>query len=237
MAGSFRARRSERDSAQGFDFYYRRRRPRKLPRQIANTGPATGFENRGKRRQDAGATKCRNCFAARVGSGAGSVLSSDEIRENTSWMRGSGAGQFAAQYVIFKPPVVLRLDRLARSLSAPPKRPASYFRRGVAQPGRAPGSGPGGRWFKSTRPDHSNCFPCLGSFTSCVAKRTESVTSAARETFPSGRLATTVATYKPRAIGGPCRSSIQNSSSHDPTHSRGRNFSRPGPAVLNLGGF
>lgn len=26
-------------------------------------------------------------------------------------------------------------------------------RRGVAQPGRAPGSGPGGRWFESTRPD------------------------------------------------------------------------------------
>ena len=26
--------------------------------------------------------------------------------------------------------------------------------RGVAQPGRAPGSGPGGRWFESTRPDH-----------------------------------------------------------------------------------
>ena len=25
--------------------------------------------------------------------------------------------------------------------------------RGVAQPGRAPGSGPGGRWFESTRPD------------------------------------------------------------------------------------
>ncbi len=27
--------------------------------------------------------------------------------------------------------------------------------RDVAQPGRAPGSGPGGRWFKSSRPDHS----------------------------------------------------------------------------------
>src|SRR5262245_32765632 len=26
--------------------------------------------------------------------------------------------------------------------------------RGVAQPGRAPGSGPGGRRFKSSRPDH-----------------------------------------------------------------------------------
>src|SRR5579872_2932253 len=28
------------------------------------------------------------------------------------------------------------------------------FRRGVAQPGRAPGSGPGGRRFKSSLPDH-----------------------------------------------------------------------------------
>jgi hypothetical protein len=28
-------------------------------------------------------------------------------------------------------------------------------RRGVAQPGRAPGSGPGGRRFKSSLPDHS----------------------------------------------------------------------------------
>src|SRR5260370_4034583 len=28
-------------------------------------------------------------------------------------------------------------------------------RRGVAQPGSAPGSGPGGRRFKSSRPDHS----------------------------------------------------------------------------------
>ncbi len=35
---------------------------------------------------------------------------------------------------------------------------ASSFRkscRGVAQPGRAPGSGPGGRRFKSSLPDHS----------------------------------------------------------------------------------
>src|SRR3984957_18453516 len=37
-------------------------------------------------------------------------------------------------------------------------------RRGVAQPGRAPGSGPGGRRFKSSLPDHSfsrflNCLP------------------------------------------------------------------------------
>jgi hypothetical protein len=29
------------------------------------------------------------------------------------------------------------------------------LRRGVAQPGRAPGSGPGGRRFKSSLPDHS----------------------------------------------------------------------------------
>ena len=31
------------------------------------------------------------------------------------------------------------------------------LRRDVAQPGRAPGSGPGGRWFKSSHPDHE--FP------------------------------------------------------------------------------
>src|SRR5262245_13198362 len=30
--------------------------------------------------------------------------------------------------------------------------------RGVAQPGRALGSGPRGRWFKSTRPDHIPLF-------------------------------------------------------------------------------
>ena len=33
-------------------------------------------------------------------------------------------------------------------------RPSAYCR-GVAQPGSAPGSGPGGRRFKSSRPDHS----------------------------------------------------------------------------------
>jgi hypothetical protein len=35
-------------------------------------------------------------------------------------------------------------------------------RRGVAQPGRAPGSGPGGRRFKSSLPDH--CFPSFSPF-------------------------------------------------------------------------
>jgi hypothetical protein len=33
--------------------------------------------------------------------------------------------------------------------------PPGWFSRGVAQPGRAPGSGPGGRRFKSSLPDHS----------------------------------------------------------------------------------
>ena len=65
------------------------------------------------------------------------------------------AGQFAARYVIFKPPVVLRLRSLRAPAVRAAKKPVSFFRRGVAQPGRAPGSGPGGRWFKSTRPDHS----------------------------------------------------------------------------------
>ena len=39
------------------------------------------------------------------------------------------------------------------------------FRRGVAQPGRAPGSGPGGRRFKSSLPDQffSRSFDCLDS--------------------------------------------------------------------------
>src|SRR5712692_2654669 len=38
--------------------------------------------------------------------------------------------------------------------------------RGVAQPGRAPGSGPGGRRFKSSLPDQSfsRSFSCLGSY-------------------------------------------------------------------------
>src|SRR5579871_5993887 len=33
--------------------------------------------------------------------------------------------------------------------------------RGVAQPGRAPGSGPGGRRFKSSLPDQFSDFACL----------------------------------------------------------------------------
>ena len=38
--------------------------------------------------------------------------------------------------------------------------------RGVAQPGSAPGSGPGGRRFKSSRPDHfSNEISCTSGFT------------------------------------------------------------------------
>jgi hypothetical protein len=46
------------------------------------------------------------------------------------------------------------------NLNAPDQRLKCYpvarkqlILRGVAQPGRAPGSGPGGRWFESTRPD------------------------------------------------------------------------------------
>jgi hypothetical protein len=34
-----------------------------------------------------------------------------------------------------------------------------HVRRGVAQPGRAPGSGPGGRRFKSSLPDQSFICP------------------------------------------------------------------------------
>ena len=39
------------------------------------------------------------------------------------------------------------------------RNPLHWKIRGVAQPGRAPGSGPGGRWFESTRPDHFISFP------------------------------------------------------------------------------
>src|SRR3954467_10087362 len=39
--------------------------------------------------------------------------------------------------------------------------------RGVAQPGRAPGSGPGGRRFKSSLPDHS--FPSSVTYTAFAA--------------------------------------------------------------------
>src|ERR1035437_5779262 len=38
--------------------------------------------------------------------------------------------------------------------AAPPRYASATHVRGVAQPGRAPGSGPGGRRFKSSLPDH-----------------------------------------------------------------------------------
>ena len=41
-----------------------------------------------------------------------------------------------------------------------------FVRRGVAQPGRAPGSGPGGRRFKSSLPDHLISNPKLQSLAS-----------------------------------------------------------------------
>jgi hypothetical protein len=44
--------------------------------------------------------------------------------------------------------------------------------RGVAQPGRASGSGPEGRWFKSSRPDHSQQGLAIGRrFHVSLAKR------------------------------------------------------------------
>ena len=45
--------------------------------------------------------------------------------------------------------------KLAVSARASAVPPAPAHSRGVAQPGRAPGSGPGGRRFKSSLPDHS----------------------------------------------------------------------------------
>jgi hypothetical protein len=117
--------------------------------------------------------------------------------------------------------------RLARRQPVLPK---TRFRSSVGawlSLARAPGSGPGGRWFKSTRPDHHDFYSCLGSFTSCAAKKTGSVTSAARETFPSGWHATIVVKYKPRGIDDFSASSTPNSSSRNPRPSRARNFSRP----------
>jgi hypothetical protein len=117
--------------------------------------------------------------------------------------------------------------RLARRQPVLPK---TRFRSSVGawlSLARAPGSGPGGRWFKSTRPDHYDLRSCHGSFTSCAAKKTGSVTSAARETFPSGWHATIVVKYKPRGIDDFSASSTPNSSSRNPRPSRARNFSRP----------
>jgi hypothetical protein len=49
----------------------------------------------------------------------------------------------------------------ARDLSAR-KHPFQPQVRGVAQPGRAPGSGPGGRRFESSLPDHLRSISCIG---------------------------------------------------------------------------
>ena len=70
----------------------------------------------------------------------------------------------------WKPPVLCMIPREGRHPAAPPTNslapnrkpsivppvlpPEGGSKRGVAQPGRALGSGPRSRWFKSSRPDH-----------------------------------------------------------------------------------
>src|SRR5215471_18146561 len=61
-------------------------------------------------------------------------------------------------------------------------------RRGVAQPGRAPGSGPGGRRFKSSLPDHS--FQAVAAFSA------EQFLGAIRATGNSG----STSMWKPRPV-------------------------------------
>jgi hypothetical protein len=58
--------------------------------------------------------------------------------------------------------ILSELERLRCSCSVLPV----VISRGVAQPGRAPGSGPGGRRFKSSLPDQSfsRSFSCLGGY-------------------------------------------------------------------------
>jgi hypothetical protein len=54
------------------------------------------------------------------------------------------------------------------------------LRRGVAQPGRAPGSGPGGRRFKSSLPDHlfsSSYTPSKSRKKTAVGKNATVLTS------------------------------------------------------------
>ena len=65
--------------------------------------------------------------------------------------------------------VLLHLSKRIRGKNAPGRARQDVLRtesRGVAQPGRAPGSGPGGRRFKSSLPDHSfsRQFNDLGRF-------------------------------------------------------------------------
>ena len=58
-----------------------------------------------------------------------------------------------------------KLTPVSNALSLPDTSGSAVQSRGVAQPGRAPGSGPGGRRFKSSLPDQSfqQVNLCLGS--------------------------------------------------------------------------
>jgi hypothetical protein len=68
------------------------------------------------------------------------------------------------------------------------------LRRGVAQPGRAPGSGPGGRRFKSSLPDHyfltykfnANTLGDLSCSYDSLGRRTQVSGSFAQTGLPDG---------------------------------------------------
>ena len=85
----------------------------------------------------------------------------------------------------WKPPVLCMIPREGRHPAAPPTNslapnrkpsivppvlpPEGGSKRGVAQPGRALGSGPRSRWFKSSRPDHfdGQQNPCFAGVFFC----------------------------------------------------------------------
>ena len=74
-----------------------------------------------------------------------------------SWYSLSGLGNYGGTRSATATPRCSgrrRLMRVPESGKLKQRRPSSARRRGVAQPGRAPGSGPGGRRFESSLPDH-----------------------------------------------------------------------------------
>src|SRR6202046_1248130 len=67
--------------------------------------------------------------------------------------------------------------------------PLHYKIRGVAQPGRAPGSGPGGRRFESSRPDHLKSFILEGLERSWLLAVRSAVSVTMVETMATPRFA------------------------------------------------
>ena len=97
---------------------------------------------------------CRSADGCSV-AGSGSVPGSGFA---PSWRRPSTTPDSAT---------LVQAQSRGKSRQAAPKRYATATHvRGVAQPGRAPGSGPGGRRFKSSLPDQSfsGSFSCSGSY-------------------------------------------------------------------------